>query len=51
MQLATRLLAEPGTRKVGMVAKAVGYESEAAFSSAFKKCVGIAPAAWRLREA
>ena len=51
MQLATRLLAEPGTRKVGMVAKAVGYESEAAFSRAFKKCVGIAPAAWRLREA
>jgi AraC-like DNA-binding protein len=51
MQLATRLLAEPGARKVAAVAEAVGYESEAAFSRAFKKCVGIAPAAWRLREA
>ena len=50
MQLATRLLAEPGARKVAAVAEAVGYESEAAFSRAFKKCVGIAPAAWRLRE-
>lgn len=51
MQLATRLLAEPGARKVAAIAEAVGYESEAAFSRAFKKCVGIAPAAWRLREA
>lgn len=51
MQLATRLLAEPGARKLAAVAEAVGYESEAAFSRAFKKCVGIAPAAWRLREA
>jgi AraC-like DNA-binding protein len=51
MQLATRLLAEPGSRKVTAVAEAVGYESEAAFSRAFKKSVGIAPAAWRLREA
>ena len=51
MQLATHLLAEPGTRKVADVAEAVGYESEAAFSRAFKKCVGMAPAAWRLREA
>ena len=49
MQLATRLLAEPGARKLAAVAEAVGYESEAAFSRAFKKCVGVAPAAWRLR--
>ena len=48
MQLATRLLAEPGPRKVAAVAEAVGYESEAAFSRAFKRCVGIPPAAWRL---
>jgi AraC-like DNA-binding protein len=51
MQLATRLLAEPGARKITAVAEAVGYESEAAFSRAFKRSVGIAPAAWRLREA
>ncbi len=49
MQLATRLLAEPGLRKVAAVAEAVGYESEAAFSRAFKRCVGMAPGAWRLR--
>lgn len=51
MQLATRLLAEPGARKVAAVAEAVGYESEAAFSRAFKKWVGMAPATWRVREA
>jgi AraC-like DNA-binding protein len=51
MQLATRLLAEPGPRKVAAVAEAVGYESEAAFSRAFKKCAGISPAAWRLHVA
>lgn len=51
MQLATRLLAGPGSSKVAAVAQAVGYESEAAFSRAFKKSVGMAPAAWRLRGA
>jgi AraC-like DNA-binding protein len=29
----------------------VGYASEAAFSRAFKKVVGLPPAAWRQREA
>ena len=29
------------------VADEVGYESEAAFNRAFKKCVGIPPGAWR----
>jgi AraC-like DNA-binding protein len=50
MQLATRMLLEPGA-KVVAVAGAVGYESEAAFSRAFKKCIGVAPAAWRVRTA
>jgi AraC-like DNA-binding protein len=45
MQLASRLLIEGG--QVGAVAGAVGYESEAAFSRAFKKLVGQAPATWR----
>jgi AraC-like DNA-binding protein len=45
MQLASRLLTEGA--QVGEVASAVGYESEAAFSRAFKKLVGQAPAAWR----
>jgi len=45
MQLASRLLRDGGA--VAAVASAVGYESEAAFSRAFKKLVGQAPAAWR----
>lgn len=46
LQLASRLLVEPGT-KVATVAAAVGYESEAAFSRAFKKHAGLSPAVWR----
>jgi AraC-like DNA-binding protein len=45
MQLASRLLADGG--HVAAVADAVGYESEAAFSRAFKKLVGRSPATWR----
>jgi AraC-like DNA-binding protein len=45
MQLASRLLADGG--HVAGVAAQVGYESEAAFSRAFKKLVGQAPATWR----
>jgi AraC-like DNA-binding protein len=45
MQLASRLLLEG--RPVAWVASAVGYESEAAFSRAFKKLVGRPPATWR----
>jgi len=45
MQLASRLLIDGGP--VAAVAGAVGYESEAAFSRAFKKLVGQAPATWR----
>ena len=45
MQIASRLLADGG--HVAEVASAVGYESEAAFSRAFKKLVGQAPATWR----
>lgn len=45
MQLASHLLAEGG--HVAGVAASVGYESEAAFSRAFKKLVGQSPANWR----
>ena len=45
MQLASKLLADGGP--VSTVASAVGYESEAAFSRAFKKLVGQAPSQWR----
>jgi len=47
MQVAARLLAE-GVRKVSAVALEVGYDSEAAFSRAFKKMIGVPPSAWRL---
>jgi AraC-like DNA-binding protein len=49
MNVACRLLA--GTRQgVEQVAAAVGYDSPAAFNRAFKKHVGLPPAAWRIRE-
>jgi AraC-like DNA-binding protein len=48
MQLAARRLAD-GAEKVSAVALDVGYESEAAFSRAFKKIVGTPPAEWRRR--
>lgn len=49
MQVATRLL-ERGEDGVAGVAAAVGYGSEAAFSRAFKKLVGVPPATWRRRD-
>jgi AraC-like DNA-binding protein len=48
MQMAARLLTD-GTAKVAAIALEVGYDSEAAFSRAFKKVAGVAPAAWRQR--
>ncbi len=45
MQLASRLLVDGGS--VAEVSMAVGYESEPAFSRAFKKVVGQAPGTWR----
>jgi AraC-like DNA-binding protein len=46
MQLATRLL-ENQSVGLAQVAAEVGYESEAAFNRAFKKCVGAPPGTWR----
>lgn len=45
MQLASRRLIDGG--QVAEVAGAVGYDSEAAFSRAFKKVVGQSPATWK----
>lgn len=50
MQIAARLLAESRS-KVATVAQDVGYDSEAAFSRAFKKAAGVPPATWRRRHA
>jgi AraC-like DNA-binding protein len=46
MQIAAKRLADPGA-KIAAVAHEVGYESEAAFSRAFKKFVGRSPSRWR----
>jgi AraC-like DNA-binding protein len=46
MQLASRLLLE-GRATVATIAADVGYDSEAAFARAFKRLVGMPPAAWR----
>jgi AraC-like DNA-binding protein len=46
MQVAANLLAQTGA-KVSTVGAEVGYDSEAAFSRAFKKATGRAPGAWR----
>jgi AraC-like DNA-binding protein len=46
LQLAANLLAT-STSKVAAVAAQVGYESEAAFSRAFKRTTGQSPAAYR----
>ncbi len=46
MQVAANLLTQSGA-KVSAIGAQVGYESEAAFSRAFKKATGVAPGAWR----
>jgi AraC-like DNA-binding protein len=46
MQVAASLLAQ-GSAKVAAIGAEVGYDSEAAFSRAFKKATGLAPGAWR----
>jgi AraC-like DNA-binding protein len=50
MQLAARLLSR-GNASVAAAGLEVGYDSEAAFSRAFKKLVGTSPGAWRRRQA
>jgi AraC-like DNA-binding protein len=48
IQLASRRLGD-GPAKISTVAGEVGYESEAAFSRAFKRLTGVSPATWRRR--
>jgi AraC-like DNA-binding protein len=42
------MLAEPGAR-VAVVGRALGYESESAFSTAFKRAMGHAPRRYALQ--
>jgi AraC-like DNA-binding protein len=46
MQMAARRL-DDASAKVASVALEVGYESEAAFSRAFKRIAGVSPSRWR----
>lgn len=46
MQVAATLLLQSGA-KVAAIGSEVGYDSEAAFSRAFKKSTGFAPGTWR----
>jgi AraC-like DNA-binding protein len=48
IQLAARALAD-GADKVANIAREVGYDSEAAFSRAFKRFAGVSPSEWRRR--
>jgi AraC-like DNA-binding protein len=48
MQIALGILSR-GNANVASVAAEIGYESEAAFSRAFKKMMGIPPSTWRRR--
>ena len=50
IQLGARLLRE-SNRNVATIALDVGYDSEAAFSRAFKRMVGTPPASWRRAQA
>lgn len=46
MQLAAERL-RASRQSIAQVAETVGYESEAAFSRAFRRIVGVSPGAWR----
>lgn len=46
MQVASEML-NRGNRNMATIAAEVGYESEAAFSRAFKKLIGVSPSMWR----
>ncbi len=48
LQLASHLLRRGGATLLDIAGR-VGYESEAAFSRAFKRGLGLSPAAWRTR--
>jgi len=50
MHLADELLATTDLG-VGTIARRVGYDSEEAFSRAFKRARGLAPTPWRQRAA
>jgi AraC-like DNA-binding protein len=49
LQIAASRLSD-GASSIAAIGAEIGYESEAAFSRAFKKAVGVPPAEWRNRK-
>lgn len=49
MQVAANLLNDPANKLFG-IAREVGYETEASFSRAFKREVGLSPTQWQRRQ-
>ena len=49
MQIASGLLTS-GRANLASIAAKIGYESEASFSRAFKKVIGVSPSDWRRRK-
>ena len=47
IQVASEML-KRGNANMATIAAEIGYKSEAAFSRAFKKMMGVPPSAWRL---
>jgi AraC-like DNA-binding protein len=48
LQIAASRLSD-GASSIAAIGAEIGYESEAAFSRAFKRIARVAPAAWRAR--
>lgn len=49
MQIAAEMLAR-GSANMAAIASEIGYDSEASFSRAFKKVVGVPPSQWRRKD-
>jgi AraC-like DNA-binding protein len=46
-QVQSHLAITIGVQQIAIIAQKVGYESEAAFSKAFKRCIGSSPGDYR----
>jgi transcriptional regulator GlxA family with amidase domain len=49
MHMAKELLLQPSPLGIAQIAARVGYDTEAAFNKAFKRELGLPPAAWQAK--